>query len=125
MFFMIGIDQERRDLDFTQLITCDICGSYGRYMVFVTCSVLMLFFIPVWKWGRHYYVETSCCRSIYELNEEVGKRIENGEEVRIEESDLTLLNKGHAAEGHKKCINCGYETDEDFVYCPKCGSRFN
>ena len=20
--------------------------------------------------------------------------------------------------------NCGYETTEDFVYCPKCGNRF-
>ncbi|WP_334292334.1 zinc-ribbon domain-containing protein [Pseudobutyrivibrio xylanivorans] len=24
----------------------------------------------------------------------------------------------------KRCSNCGYETAEDFDYCPKCGVRF-
>ena len=24
----------------------------------------------------------------------------------------------------KKCPNCGYETQEDFEFCPKCGTRF-
>ena len=119
---MMGIAQDRKDLDFTQLVTCDICGSYGRYCVFVTYSVLSLFLIPIWKWNRHYYVQMSCCNSIYELNEEIGKRIENGEEVRIEESDLTLMNRGST---YKKCFNCGYETREDFEFCPKCGNRFN
>lgn len=25
---------------------------------------------------------------------------------------------------HRVCANCGYATDEDFAFCPKCGSRF-
>lgn len=125
MFFLMGITQERRDLDFTQLTTCEICGSYGRYCVFVTYSVLSLFFIPIWKWNRHYYVEMSCCGSIYELNENTGRMIENGQEVRIEESDLRLLNRNHPTGSFRKCSYCGYETEEDFEYCPKCGNRFN
>jgi RNA polymerase subunit RPABC4/transcription elongation factor Spt4 len=24
----------------------------------------------------------------------------------------------------RRCVICGYETDEDFAYCPKCGQRF-
>ncbi|MEE1218114.1 MAG: zinc-ribbon domain-containing protein, partial [Agathobacter sp.] len=24
----------------------------------------------------------------------------------------------------KHCNNCGYETDENFEYCPKCGQKF-
>ena len=24
----------------------------------------------------------------------------------------------------KRCSNCGYETKENFEYCPKCGKRF-
>ncbi|MBP3226424.1 MAG: zinc-ribbon domain-containing protein, partial [Methanobrevibacter sp.] len=24
----------------------------------------------------------------------------------------------------KHCNNCGYETSEDFDFCPKCGMRF-
>lgn len=125
MFFLMGITQDRKDLDFTQLVTCEICGSYGRYCVFMTYSVLSFFFIPIWKWNRRYYVEMSCCKSIYELNENIGRMIENGEEVRIEESDLKLLNRAVSSGSYKKCLNCGYETNEDFDFCPKCGNRFN
>ena len=125
MFFMMGITQDRRDLDFDQLVTCDICGSYGRYCVFVTYSVLTLFFIPVWKWNRHYYVQMSCCKSLYELNEETGRRIEQNEKVEIKENDLTLLSRKESGSHYRKCFNCGYETDEDFEFCPMCGNRFN
>ncbi len=125
MFFLMGITQDRRDLDFTQLVTCEACGSYGRYCVFVTYSVLSLFFIPIWKWNRHYYVEMSCCKSIYELNEDIGRMIENGEELRIKESDLTLLSRSSSPASFKRCAICGYETQEDFDFCPKCGNRFN
>lgn len=25
---------------------------------------------------------------------------------------------------YKRCSSCGYETQEDFEFCPKCGQRF-
>ncbi|MCH5255626.1 MAG: zinc-ribbon domain-containing protein, partial [Lachnospiraceae bacterium] len=25
---------------------------------------------------------------------------------------------------YKRCNNCGFETQEDFEFCPKCGMRF-
>ena len=31
--------------------------------------------------------------------------------------------RGYIA-GYKKCRQCGYETTEDFDFCPKCGTRF-
>lgn len=122
---MMGISQDRKDLDFTQTEICDVCESYGRLCVFVTYTVLTLFFIPLWKWNRRYYVQTSCCQSIYELNEETGRRIENGENVKITKEDLILIKKGQTGTSYKKCFNCGYETAEDFEFCPKCGNRFN
>ena len=67
-----------------------------------------------------YYVRTTCCNSVYELDPEVGEAIENGERVIIRERDLHILGKGRA---HKKCGYCGYETAEDFEYCPKCGNK--
>ena len=122
MFFMMGVTQEKKDLEHDQTMICDVCGSFGRYNVFVVYTVLTLFFLPVWKWNRHYYVETSCCYALYELDPEIGRKIENGEDVKIKESDLLLItSKGTT---YKKCAYCGYETDEDFEFCPKCGHRF-
>ena len=78
MFFMMGITDGRKDLDFSQLITCNICGKYGSFHVFMTYTVLSLFFIPCFKWNRRYYVRTSCCNTLYELDPEVGKAIPSG-----------------------------------------------
>ena len=110
MLFIMGITQGRKEFDINQLMTCSLCGAYGSFRVFMTYTVLSLFFIPTLKWGKRYYVDP-----------EVGKRIARGEEVQIRQDDLTrVTNGGRFA---KTCRNCGYTTDEDFEYCPKCGNR--
>ena len=49
MFFMMSITDGRKDFDFHQQIICDLCGRYGRFQVFMTYTVLALFFIPCFK----------------------------------------------------------------------------
>lgn len=83
MFFMMGITQGRKNLDHNQVIICEHCGSYGRYQVFMTYMVLSLFFIPILKWSKKYYVQSTCCNTIYELDAEIGKQIARGERVEI------------------------------------------
>ena len=122
MFFIMGITNGRKDFDHNQVMTCPICGAYGSFRVFMTYTVLSLFFIPTFKWGKRYYVETSCCNTICELDPEVGKRIARGEDVQIRQEGLTrVMSRGYSV---KRCQNCGYTTDEDFEFCPKCGNRF-
>ena len=123
MFFMMGITDGRKDLNFTQTIICNICDRYGRYNVFMTYTVLSLFFIPCFKWNKHYYVQTSCCGTIYELDPEIGKAIARGEQAEIRPEHLSRVNRGGYSY-RKHCSRCGYETSEDFEYCPKCGNRF-
>ena len=132
MFFIGGITQGQKQLTFNQLVVCSQCGAYGRYQVFMTYMCFSFFFIPLFKWGRRYYVKTSCCETIYELDVEVGKRIDRGETLEIQSSDLTLVQSGrkknewNSTWGQKKCCSsCGYETTEDFEYCPKCGQRLS
>lgn len=120
MFFIMGINTKQEQLDYNQTMICDTCGQYGRYVVFMTYTVLSLFFIPIFKWGKKYYVQTSCCQTTYELNPEVGKQIEYHQNVQIQPSDLIILQKNNM----KVCSNCGYHTSEDFEFCPKCGNRF-
>ncbi|WP_455903522.1 zinc ribbon domain-containing protein, partial [Clostridium sp.] len=99
------------------------------YQVYMTYMYFSFFFIPIFKWNRRFFVEMSCCGAVYELDPEVGKRLLRGEEVEITESDLTLRQDGNgnpwtgsdASHRHKVCPSCGFETDEDFSYCPKCG----
>ena len=120
---MMGINQRKEDLDYSMTMICDICGQYGRYNVFMVFNVLTLFFIPIFKWDYRYYVQTSCCSTVYELDPSKGKAIRNGEHPEITAADLTVTNRGSYHQ-YKKCTYCGYETEEDFEYCPKCGNRF-
>lgn len=131
MFFIMGINSGQKELPFHQLVICPVCGGYGRYQVFMTYTSLSLFFIPILKWGRRYYVTMSCCQSVYELTPEAGRRIARGQQAEIRPEDLTLVKEGRRqawapesglADRHV-CGNCGYETTEDFSYCPKCGQK--
>ena len=125
MFLMIGISDGRKDFDFSRSILCRFCGKYGRYKVFMTYTVLLLFFIPCLKWNRRYYVQTSCCGRIYELDPELGKRIARGEDVEIRDDDLQDSVYNEQSGGFAKtCSCCGFTTYEDFQYCPKCGKEF-
>ena len=49
MFFMMGITDGRKELNYSQTEICSVCGCYGRYQVFMTYTVLSLFFIPCFK----------------------------------------------------------------------------
>ena len=149
MFFMIGITNGKKDLDHHQPAVCGACGRYGAYEVFMTYTQLLLFFIPVFKWNRQYFVRMSCCGTVYTLDPAVGSAIARGERTEIQPSDLVQVpGTGEAVYGsntpsasayedggmdagaplmgrtHHRCVICGYETDEDFAYCPKCGQRF-
>ncbi len=121
MFFMMGITEGHKELDFHQPVVCPGCGAYGSYSVFMTYMVLSLFFIPVLKWKRQYFVRTSCCGRLYRLEPEVGKRVAEGQQVEIRPGQLEPM---EGCYGQRRCGNCGYTTAEDFEYCPKCGQRF-
>lgn len=119
MFFMMGIYPKQKQLDYDQMIVCTRCGQYGHYIVYMSYTVFSLFFIPIFKWNKKYYVQTSCCQTIYELDQEIGKQIEQGINISIQEKDLTILSKNTI----RVCPNCGYHTEQDFEYCPKCGTK--
>ena len=123
MFLFFGINEKREDLDYDVLLVCDACGAYGRLQVFQTCMVFSLFFIPLFRFNYHYYAQTSCCNTLYEIEADTAKALLRGEISELKSSDLHLLYKGNGSV-FKKCRFCGYETSEDFEFCPKCGNRF-
>lgn len=123
MFFIMGISQGQKKLNFDQVVVCRSCGQYGHLEVYMVYSYLSLFFIPVFKWGKSYYVKTSCCGQTIPIDTALGRQIERGEVTSLPEDIVPDSGRWDTFSGHKRCTNCGYETDEDFQYCPKCGAR--
>jgi hypothetical protein len=121
MFFVAGVSSKQKKLDFNQTVICPQCGKYGRYEVIMEYMNLSLFFISTLKWYRRYYVESSCCGSTYSINNDIGSRIARGEPITLTQQDLQLIYRGRNGL-EKQCPACGFETQEDFKYCPRCAS---
>ena len=120
MFFIMGVSQGQKKLNFDQLIVCGRCGRYGHLEVYMVYSYLSLFFIPVLKWGRRYYVRTTCCNASVELDAELGRKIQRGEIPSLPEN-IIPDSPAMLQSGRKRCASCGFETEEDYQFCPKCG----
>lgn len=121
MFFIGGMSSKQDKLDLSQNIICSHCGKFGRYEVIMEYMYLSLFFIPILKWNIRYYVESSCCCNFYSISNEFGDRIARGEKINLTEQDLQLI-QSRVLNFTRRCPNCGFETQEDFEYCPRCAS---
>ena len=120
MFLIMGVNEGKKELQVNcGMLICPACGSYTSIRVFVTYMCLSIFFIPVFKWGKRYIAQTSCCRGFLSLSYEKGRALEKGEDVTITAEDLTVL---YQNTGVKECPCCGYGASSDFTYCPHCGN---
>lgn len=122
MFFIFGINKKRDELDLNELKVCNVCGSYGRYQAFAEYSAFSLFFIPIFKWGKNYYLRAYCCGSIFSIPDHIGKDLETGRKTTIRDEDMTLISGSSSYTGNT-CSNCGYPLEYDHVYCPRCGKK--
>lgn len=121
MFFIgiFGVQDKSKSIETKQNVICPLCGAYGRYEVMKIYRYFHIFFIPVWKWNVRYVIKTRCCGNVYEIDKEMGQRIEKGESVDIE--------RIHIHHGEKDiidlCPNCSAQLDPAYSYCPHCGTR--
>lgn len=123
MFFIMGISSSEKKLDFVQTFLCSRCGQFGRLELYMTYTFFSLFFIPVFRWNVRYYVKNSCCGTVYELASDLGKRLKKGENITITEQDLHMVSHDEQNRSMDSCPNCGYRTNRDFMFCPKCGKK--
>ena len=82
-----------------------------------------MFFIPCFKWNKRYYVQTSCCNTVYELDPEIGKRIAKGEDVEILPQHLYRTQNQGYNYSVKQCRSCGFTATENYKFCPEYGIR--
>lgn len=124
MFFIMGIDPREKRIPYEELMICNQCGKYGRYEIVMRYMCFSLFFIPLFKWNRQFYVRTTCCDTIYALDPEIGRTLMRGDKVEIKPEHLQKVSRGAGQQGtghFSRCSACGYQTNEDFQFCPKCG----
>ena len=119
MFFIFGINSRQEDLGNVSAGTCKVCEKRGNYQAFVTYQVLSIFFLPIIKWDRKYYLREKSCGSLFEIDEELGRDIEAGRNINISASDMKLISTFYRQT--RTCPTCGYQADLSFDYCPKCG----
>lgn len=121
IFFIgiFGIQDKTKKISTESAIICPICERYGRYDIVKRFTYFHIFFIPLWRWNKRYFIQSQCCSRICELEPELGARIESGESMEITREQL-LCDDYHIEEN---CPNCTARVEQGFQYCPHCGSK--
>jgi hypothetical protein len=120
MFFIGGISQKSEKIEFNQVNVCEICDKFSNIEVYKTYWYFSFFFIPIIKWNKEYFVKLNCCQKISKLDNEIGLKIEKGEITSIDMKNLDFK-----INSLKTCLNCGFKTEKDYTYCPKCSNKLS
>ena len=120
MFFIgiFGVQNKTGQIASEAAVICPVCGRYGRYDILRSYYYFHVFFIPLWRWNKRYYIKTHCCSRVCELDQDIGSKIEAGRAVIIEREHIHCADRAAAP----SCPNCSARLDPGFVYCPYCGS---
>ncbi len=119
MFFIgiFGIQNKDRLLKEYDSVICPDCGRLSRAELFETYTYFHFFFIPLFKWGRKYFVKLRCCNGIFVAEEDYAKQLLNSETI-----DFDRLQK-FGIYDDRACSNCGAYVNPNFNYCPNCGNK--
>ncbi|MGI6166677.1 MAG: zinc ribbon domain-containing protein [Eubacteriales bacterium] len=122
MFFIafFGIEDKDKHLGTYKDGVCPSCGMATGYEVRKSYRYFHVFFIPLARWNVRYFVRTSCCGRIYELNGALGREFEKNSGTEIRKEDLRSVD-GYSPFGH--CPSCRAEVPAEFSYCPYCGAK--
>ena len=123
MFLILGFAPRQKTFAYNKVFICDRCGQYGRYEVIMNYTTLDVFFIPTLKGDQKYFVKSTCCGTLYQLDSAIGKAIAKRRDVEIRPEHLKLV-QGESCGSQQKCSCCGFVTENDFHYCPNCGKKF-
>ncbi len=120
MLLLFGTGEDTDDLYLDQKITCPVCGKKAELRAYCTYKAFRLFFLPVWRWDKRYFVQTSCCGAACPIPEKLGEAVDGG--AQLDWKKLPL--RGQRAVRLRVCGRCGFETSQPFAFCPMCGAAF-
>ncbi len=118
MFFIIGVNNASKQIGNISNVICPSCGAYTNMQITVMYMVLSIFFIPVFKWHRHYFATSYCCGNEFEIDTQEGKAFEQG---KISQIDTKHMYKTDDYFHIRACPYCGAELPNGANYCYMCG----
>jgi len=128
MFFIgiFGIEEKEKELKVFSQVVCPVCGRYSHAVLVVRYTYFHIFFIPTFRWNKHYFVKLRCCGAVYEADAEYAKTLETSDNIDF--SRLHLVTSGFGAfHGYERpdvlCPHCGRSYDNRFAFCPHCGTK--
>ena len=121
MFFFLAVTSGTRELGRRRCRYLSCCGTYGAE-VSVTCvyQQFILFFIPVFRFGKRYFATCAGCGAVFEMNREEGRRVERNPSAEIDPSAMTRVAAGSDP---RFCLRCGAPISPGDRFCPNCGGK--
>ena len=116
MFFLFGVVSGMRDLgERSCMLPC--CGMVRAVL---TCSFhqFTLFFVPLFRFQKRYFLTCPRCGSIYALSKEEGRRLERDPHAQADPTALSFLRQS----GRRCCPHCGCNVEANSRYGPQCGA---
>jgi len=118
MFFVFGITSGSKDLGTRRCRALSCCGS-SMAAVICTFQQFTLFFIPIFRFGKRYFVTCPSCGSVYEMAKPEGQRVERDTSAEISPDQIYIVQGAN----RKTCPGCHCAIDPNSRYCPNCGTR--
>ena len=117
MFLIIGTNSGISDFGYRRCLFPLPCGCQGGAF---SCSyqALTLFFLPLLRFGRRYFL-TCSCGAMYEMPKEEGKRLEKNPNAEIDPHNLFIVQSS----SKKTCPFCKSSVNRDSLYGPRCGAK--
>ena len=125
MFFIgiFGIEgKEKHIKDFSNVV-CPDCGRLTSASLYEQHTYFHFFFIPTFKWNRHYYVKLRCCGTVYEADAEYGKALKSADTIDFARMKKVRSGFGSFENTTVTCANCGKTSDKSYAFCPYCGTK--
>ena len=126
MFFIgiFGVDSKEKQLRTFDNVVCGTCGRLSRAVMTISYSYFHIFFIPTFRWNKHYYIKLRCCGAVYEADEAYANILKTAGDIDF--SRLTRVSSGFGDFGDDRtdnCAHCGAPLDKSFSWCPHCGHK--
>lgn len=120
MFFIIGVTSGSAKLGIRNCGYFPCCSLSGSAAM-VTCvyQQFTLFFLPLFRFGKRYFISCPGCGAVYEISREEGKRVERDPGTVVDPNRIHRV----AGRSARFCPNCGSQVNPDSRYCPYCGAK--